>query len=229
MIDISRGLLSIYQGIEGLHKGPNIIIADFPLRWTVNNMGHLFDHGINAVITSQRAIPANLMDPKIKNRSRLFYLTANIEASQMSGDDNWALLLDTNGFIAEGTGDNFFIIKDGVVISPEGRDILRGISRQYVMEELCPQLGLKVIEKNIEPYDVYTADEAFMTGTPFCMLPVVKLNGLNIGDGKVGEIFNRLLSKWSSNVEIDIKSQIQKWNNSDNSNKNNSPSPYSFK
>ena len=64
MIDISRGLLSIYQGIEGLHKGPNIIIADFPLRWTVNNMGHLFDHGINAVITSQRAIPANLMDPK---------------------------------------------------------------------------------------------------------------------------------------------------------------------
>jgi branched-chain amino acid aminotransferase len=229
MIDISRGLLSIYQGIDGLHKGPNIIIADFPLRWTVNNMGHLFDNGINAVITSQRAIPANLMDPKIKNRSRLFYLTANIEASQMSGDDNWALLLDTNGFIAEGTGDNFFIIKDGVIISPEGRDILRGISRQYVMEELCPQLGLKVIEKNIEPYDVYTADEAFMTGTPFCMLPVVKLNGLNIGDGKVGEIYNRLLNKWSSNVEVDIKSQIQKWNNLGNSKKNNSPSPYSFK
>ncbi len=229
MIDISRGLLSIYQGIDGLHKGPNIIIADFPLRWTVNNMGHLFDNGINAVITSQRAIPANLMDPKIKNRSRLFYLTANIEASQMSGDDNWALLLDTNGFIAEGTGDNFFIIKDGVIISPEGRDILRGISRQYVMEELCPQLGLKVIEKNIEPYDVYTADEAFMTGTPFCMLPVVKLNGLNIGDGKVGEIYNRLLNKWSSNVEVDIKSQIQRWNNLDNSKKNNSPSPYSFK
>lgn len=229
MIDISRGLLSIYQGIDGLHKGPNIIIADFPLRWTVNNMGHLFDNGINAVITSQRAIPANLMDPKIKNRSRLFYLTANIEASQMSGDNNWALLLDTNGFIAEGTGDNFFIIKDGVIISPEGRDILRGISRQYVMEELCPQLGLKVIEKNIEPYDVYTADEAFMTGTPFCMLPVVKLNGLNIGDGKVGEIYNRLLNKWSSNVEVDIKSQIQKWNNSDSSKKNNSPSPYSFK
>ena len=97
------------------------------------------------------------------------------------------------------------------------------------MEELCPQLGLKVIEKNIEPYDVYTADEAFMTGTPFCMLPVVKLNGLNIGDGKVGEIYNRLLNKWSSNVEVDIKSQIQRWNNLDNSKKNNSPSPYSFK
>ena len=82
-------------------------------------MGTLFNKGINAVITSQRAIPASLMDPKIKNRSRLFYLTANIEASQMEGDNNWALLLGTDGFITEGTGDNFFIIKDDVVITPE--------------------------------------------------------------------------------------------------------------
>ena len=229
MIDISRGLLSIYQGIEGLHKGPNIIIADFPLRWTVTKMGHLFEKGINAVITSQRAIPASLMDPKIKNRSRLFYLNANIEASQFKGEDNWALLLDTSGFISEGTGDNFFIIKDKTIISPQGRDILRGISRQYVMEELCPQLGLNVIEKNIEPYDVYTADEAFMTGTPFCMLPVVKLNGLDIGDGKVGEIYNLLLETWSLNVGVNIKSQIISWNNLENNIPNNSPSPYSFK
>lgn len=94
---------------------------------------------------------------------------ANIEASQVEGDNNWALLLDPDGFVAEGTGDNFFIIKNDTVISPEGRNILRGVSRAYVMEELCP-LGLCMIEKNIEPYDVYTADEAFMTGTPFCML-----------------------------------------------------------
>lgn len=228
MIDVSRGLLSIYQGIDGLHKGTNVIIADFPLRWTVRNMGHLFDNGINAVIPSQRAIPASLMDPKIKNRSRLFYLTANIEVSQFSGEDNWALLLDTSGFISEGTGDNFFIIKDNVVISPEGRDILRGISRQYLMEELCPQLGLKVIEKNIEPYDVYTADEAFMTGTPFCMLPVVKLNGLDIGNGKVGKLFNLLLKTWSENVGVDIKNQIQTWNAAENQNQSNSPSPYRF-
>lgn len=229
MIDVSRGLLSIYQGINGLHKGPNIVVADFPLKWTVRNMGHLFDKGINAVIPSQRAIPASLMDPKIKNRSRLFYLTANIEVSQYEGEDNWALLLDQSGYISEGTGDNFFIIKDNVIISPEGRDILRGISRQYVMETLGPELNLKVIEKNIEPYDVYTADEAFMTGTPFCMLPVVKLNGLQIGDGKVGKVFNSLLKRWSDNVNIDIKGQIQKWNNADNKESLNLPSPYSFK
>lgn len=229
MIDVSRGLLGIYQNIDGLRKGPNIIIADFPLRWTVATMGVLFQTGINMVITSQRAIPASLMDPKIKNRSRLFYLMANIEASQVSGDNNWALLLGMDGFITEGTGDNFFIIKDGVVITPEGRDILRGVSREYVMAELCPALGIPVIEKNIDPYDVYTADEAFITGTPFCMLPVTSLNGLDIGDGKVGSVFSQLISCWSANLGVDIIRQIQKWDSErPESNTEDAPTPYRF-
>ena len=228
MIDVSRGLLGIYQGIEGLHRGPNVVIADFPLRWTVRGMGALFDEGINAVITSQRAIPASLMDPKIKNRSRLFYLMANIEASQFSGDNNWALLLGTDGFITEGTGDNFFIIKDGVVITPEGRDILRGVSREYVMKELCPELGLTVHERNIDPYDVYTADEAFMTGTPFCMLPVTSLNGLPIGNGVVGPLYTEILQQWSKNTATDIKEQIQIWNKTDGE-VTEGPTPYRFK
>ena len=230
MIDVSRGLLGIYQGIEGLHKGANLIIADFPLRWTVREMGKLFDTGINMVITSQRAIPASLMDPKIKNRSRLFYLMANIEASQFSGDNNWALLLGTDGFITEGTGDNFFIIKDGVVISPEGRDILRGISREYVMNELCPALGIKAIEKNIDPYDVYTADEAFITGTPFCMLPVTSLNSVEIGTGRPGSVFTKLLKEWSSKTGINIQKQIADWNKADaTSGSSDAPTPYRFK
>jgi branched-chain amino acid aminotransferase len=211
MIDVSRGLLGIYQGIEGLRAGTNVIIADFPLRWTVAGMGEFFNSGINAVITSQRAIPSTLMDPKIKNRSRLFYLMANIEASQVEGKNNWALLLDPDGFIAEGTGDNFFIVKNNKVITPEGRNILRGISRQYVMDELCDQLNLEVEERNIEPYDVYTADEAFMTGTPFCMLPVTSLNGIAIGQGSVGPIFSKLLKQWSENTQVNIPEQIQNW------------------
>jgi branched-chain amino acid aminotransferase len=226
MIDVSRGLLGIYQGIENLHKGPNVIIADFPLRWTVSTMGQLFDCGINAVIPSQRAIPASLMDPKIKNRSRLFYLMANIEVSAVAGENNWALLLDTDGFISEGTGDNFFIVKGNKVITPEGRNILRGISRNYVLEELCEILGLMPVEKNIEPYDVYTADEAFMTGTPFCMLPVTSLNGIKISDGKVGPIFRKLLKQWSLNVGVDIESQIKSWQSSTSS---DGPTPYKFK
>ncbi|MBO72152.1 MAG: branched-chain amino acid aminotransferase [Flavobacteriales bacterium] len=230
MIDVSRGLLGIYQGIEGLHRGPNVVIADFPLRWTVTTMGPLFDTGINAVITSQRAIPGHLLDPKIKNRSRIFYLMANIEASQVEGDNNWALLLDTDGHVAEGTGDNFFIIKDGVVITPEGRNILRGISRDYVMNELCPQLEMTIIEKNIEPYDVYTADEAFMTGTPFCMLPVTSLNGVPIGKGTVGEGFTRLINQWSINTNLDIVQQIKDWDaERRNISTGDAPTPYRFK
>ena len=229
MIDVSRGLLGIYQGIDGIHKGQNIIIADFPLRWTVAGMGKLFDTGINAVITSQRAIPATLMDPKIKNRSRLFYLMANIEASHFKGENNWALLLDPDGFIAEGTGDNFFIIKDEVIITPKGRNILRGISRDYVMNTLCEQLKLPMIEKNIEPYDVYTADEAFMTGTPFCMLPVTQLNDIPIGNGKVGNGFSCLINQWCENTGVDIIKQIKDWNTADKDQNSEAPTPYAFK
>ena len=229
MIDISRGILGIYQAVEGLRKGPNVIIADFPLRWTVAGMGHLFDSGINAVITSQRAIPATLMDPKVKNRSRIHYLMANIEASSFSGEDNWPLLLDPDGFIAEGTGNNFFIIKNNTIISPEPRNMLRGVSRAYIMEELALQLGMPVVEKNIDPYDVYTADEAFMSGTPFCMLPVTQLNGLLIGDGQVGKSFKALLERWSLNVSIDIEGQIKGWNATDMTLDSDAPTPYRFK
>jgi branched-chain amino acid aminotransferase len=227
MIDVSRGILGIYEDVTGLQKGPNIIVADFPLRWTVKGMGELFDKGINMVITSQRVIPSHLMDPKIKNRSRLFYLNANIEASLFKGENNWALMLDPDGYIAEGSGDNFFIVKNNTVISPEGRNMLRGISRDYVMNELCKELNIKVVEKNIEPYDVYDADEAFITGTPFCMLPVTSLNSVKIGNGKVGKVFSKILSQWSKNQKVDIKKQIITWDQ-ENKKKSSKLSPYKF-
>ena len=226
MIDVSRGILDIYQGVSGLKKGPNVIIADFPLRWTVRGMGKLFDKGINAVITSQRAIPSQYLDPKIKNRSRLFYLKANMEASLFKGDDNWAIMLDDDGYVTEGTGDNFFIIKDKKIITSKGKNILRGISREFIFD-LAKKLKIKIYEENIEPYDVYEADEAFMTGTPFCILPVVSLNQIKIGDGKPGTMFKKLLSKWSSVTGVNIKSQIQSWNKKDIKNKK-ILSPYSF-
>ena len=227
MIDVTRGLLSLYDGnIDGVSSGPNIIIADFPLRWTVQGMAHLYEKGINAVVPSQRNIPARLLEPKVKNRSRIHYLMANIEVAQMSGQDNWALLLDEDGFITEGTGDNFFIVKDGKVITPEGRNILRGVSREYVFD-LCKEMGISCIEKNIEPYDVYNADEAFMTATPFCILPVTRFNGEDIGDAKMGKTTTSLLDKWSSNVGLDIVEQIKSY--AKQSNLEAGASPYEFK
>lgn len=227
MIDVSRGILGIYEGVTGIKKGSNVIVADFPLRWTVSGMGKLFDTGINMVITSQRAVPSQYMDPKIKNRSRLFYLNANIEASMFKGDNNWALLLDSDGFISEGSGDNFFIVKNNTVISPEGKNMLRGISRSYVMKEICTKLKIKVLEKNIEPYDVYDADEAFITGTPFCMLPVTSLNNVKIGDGRVGKVYKKILSHWGKNLKVDIEKQIKNWDKN-NINKLKKVSPYKF-
>lgn len=228
LIDVSRGILSIYQGIVGAHKGTNVIIADFPLRWTVAGMGTLFDVGINAVITSQRAIPAQLLEPKVKNRSRMHYLMANMEVSNYEGDNNWALLLDPDGFIAEGTGDNFFIVKNNVIITPEGRNILRGISRAFIFE-LAGKMGLPCIEKNIEPYDVVTADEAFMTGTPFCILPVSSLNSIPIGKKAMGTVTRQLLNKWSDEVGIDIVKQVKQWDKQRGKSAQSGPSPYSFK
>jgi branched-chain amino acid aminotransferase len=227
MINVSRGPLAIYSHVFGGKIEPTVVIADFPLKWTVVGMGKLFDTGINAVIPSQRAIPAHLLDPKIKNRSRIHYQMANIEASQYKGENNWAVLLDPDGFIAEGTGDNFFIVKDSIIITPEGRNVLRGISRAYIFE-LAEQLNIKCIEKNIEPYDVYVADEAFMTGSPFCMLPVTALNGIHIGDGKMGSITKKILNKWGENVGVDIAKQIEHYNKVIRTGGIKAPTPYSF-
>lgn len=228
MINVSRGPLGIYAPIFDGKLRPTVVIADFPLKWTVAYMGKLFDSGINAVITSQRAIPATLLDPKIKNRSRIHYQMANIEASNWKGENCWALLLDPDGFVAEGTGDNFFIVKNGVVITPEGRNILRGISREYVFE-LCKEMGVQCIEKNIDPYDVYMADEAFMTGTPFCILPVTQLNSENIGTGRMGSMTARLLSRWSENVGVDIIKQIKGYEVECANLAGDAPTPYQFK
>jgi len=228
MINVSRGPLGLYAPIFNGKLEPTVVIADFPLKWTVAAMAPLYDSGINAVIPSQRAIPASLMEPKIKNRSRLFYQMANIEVSQIKGENNWALLLDPDGFITEGTGDNFFIVKKGQIITPEGRNILRGISRDYIFE-LAEELNIPCVEKNIEPYDVYDADEAFMTATPFCLLPTVSLNGIKIGSGKMGEVSKKLLNQWSGNVGIDIKRQIQDYGKEVENLENDSPTPYQFK
>ena len=229
MINVSRGPLGIYSPIFGENLEPSVVIADFPLKWTVASMSSLYDKGINSVIPSQRSIPATLMDPKIKNRSRMWYQMANIEVSQVKGDNNWALLIDPDGYITEGTGDNFFMIKSGVLYTPEGRNILRGISRGYVFE-LAEQLGIECKEVNIEPFDLYSADEAFLTGTPFCILPTTHLNGLPIGDGVMGEITKMLLEEWCGNVGLDIIKQIKSYGAEVNELKTaNAPTPYQFK
>ena len=118
------------------------------------------------------------------------------------------------------------MVKDNVIFLPEQRDELRGISMKTVIHDLAPKLGIKVIEKNIEPFDVYEADEVFLTSTPFCILPAVKLNGLKIGDGKPGKITKNLLKAWSDLVGVDIVKQIKSWD--EKKNKKTGATPYKF-
>jgi branched-chain amino acid aminotransferase len=217
MINVTRGILGIYKEVAA--TGPNFIVSDFPLRWTTAGMGKLYDTGVNCVTPPQRTIPASLLEPKVKNRSRIHYLMANIEASLFKGENVWPLLLDPYGFIAEGTGCNFFTVKKGVAYTPHGRNILRGISREYVMD-LCI-----CREENLEPYDVYESEEAFVTATPFCILPVVSLNGVKIGNGKPGLLYESLLNSWSTEVGVDIKAQLQSWDKG----AVEGTSPYQFK
>ena len=118
------------------------------------------------------------------------------------------------------------MVKNGKIYTPYGKDILRGITMETIVNELAPSLDIPVIEKNIEPFDVYEADEVFLTSTPFCILPAVSLNKLKIGNGKSGKITNLLLKKWSDNVKVDIVKQIKDW---DKQIKNSrSVTPYKF-
>ena len=208
MIDVTRGLLGLYADRVDIPSGPNLIIADFPVRWTVEDSAQLYTEGIDIVIPSQRMIPATLLEPKVKNRNRIHYLMANIELSNYKGRNPWALLLDPDGFISEGTGSNFFLIRKGCIYTPEPRNILRGISRDYVIE-LARELGVPLIEKNLEPYDIHMADEAFFSCTPFSIAPATRFLGRDIGDGKVGPVYSRLIERWSQNVGVDIIGQTQ--------------------
>ena len=90
-------------------------------------------------------------------------------------------------------------------------------------------MGLDCVEKNIDPYDVYEADEAFMTATPFCLLPTVSLNGIKIGDGKMGEISKKLLQQWSKNIGLDIEGQIREYGKEIECLSSDTPTPYQFK
>lgn len=139
---------------------PSVLIYVRPLTASLAGRAHFYDEGVDAVIPAQQSVPARLIDPKIKNTSRLYYRLADRQAKQVS-PDAWALLTDEDGFITEGTGSNFMIIKDGVLISPEPRNILLGITRGAIID-VAAKVGVPFREQNIDAYDVTNADEAFL-------------------------------------------------------------------
>jgi len=166
-----------------------------------------YTEGCHAVTPSSRMVPAESLDARIKNRSRMAYTLAELEVKLVDPMAQ-GIILDTNGFIAENKGGNFFIVTEGTVKTPRTVNCLAGLSRETVLE-LCEKLALPVQETDLLPYDVYTADEAFFTSTPYCIMPATKFNGLPVGDGKVGPVTRKLLAAWSELVGLDIVKQAQ--------------------
>ena len=124
------------------------------------------------------------------------------------GADAWAILLDEDGFLTEGTAANFFLVKDGTLLSPEPRNILRGVTRQTVIE-MAEKTGIRFVEKNLEPYDAMTADEAFFTTTSIFMMPATRFNGRPIGDGAIGPVYRRLANAFVESIGVDFIEQAR--------------------
>ena len=110
-----------------------------------------------------------------------------------------ALLLDPEGFVAEGSGENFFCVRDGVIYTPELTACLDGITRRTIIE-MAHSLGYKVVEKRITRDEVYIADEAFFTGTAAEVLPVRMLDGRKIGEGRRGPVTEKLQTLYFNTV-----------------------------
>ena len=120
------------------------------------------------------------------------------------------VLLDMDGKVSEGTGANFFVVTDGMLRTPKRQfSTLQGVSRATVLE-IADTLGLPAIEDDLQPYDLYTADEAFFCSTPYSILPVGRIDNRQVGDEVPGPITNQLLAAWSEQVGLDIVDQLQR-------------------
>jgi branched-chain amino acid aminotransferase len=205
---ITPGENIVYAGSAasaGAELTPTFCIHSFPIPFHL--FGRFFEKGLHLVTPSTRHVPPECVDPKVKNRSRLHWWLAEQEAHLVEGGAI-PLLLDLQGNLTETSGSNFLLVREGTVYSPTPRNILLGISRKVVIE-LCAKLGIPFVERDLQVHDAITADEAFVTTSPYCMAPVTRFNGVPIGDGAAGgPIYNRLLQAWSEDVGVDIRAQF---------------------
>ncbi len=151
-----------------------------------------YSEGLEVVTVPTRRNMAEALNPKIKSLNYLNNILVKIEANLAGVKE--ALMLNNDGYVAEGSGDNVFIVKDGELITPPRyAGILDGITRQCVMK-LAEERGYTVKEELFTRHDVFIADECFLTGTAAEVIPVVKVDGREIGDGIPGPITTELIN-----------------------------------
>ena len=191
--------LVVTRGIGGLGLNPNkckqpsvIIIADKIQLYPPE----MYERGLEIITVPTTRNLHSAVNPAIKSLNYLNNILAKIEAN--NGGCEEAIMLNSQGYVAECTGDNVFILKHGKMFTPPlSAGALYGITRSVVIE-LAREAGIAVSEPDLTRYDLFNADECFLTGTGAELIPVVKIDGRVIGDGQPGPITRNLVQKYKA-------------------------------
>ncbi len=191
---VSRGAGALGLSPRSCSNPQVIIIADQIQLYP----DELYENGLKAITVPTRRNSSAALPPMVKSLNYLNNILAKIEAQNLGYQE--CLLLNNEGYVAECSGDNVFIVFEGKVYTPPTScGSLSGMTRQTVME-VAKELGYEMIEQPLTRYDIWTADECFLTGTAAKLIPLVELDSRVIGDGKVGEVTKTLLAGFNKVV-----------------------------
>lgn len=160
-----------------------------------------YEKGLEVITASTRVPPAQCIDPQIKSTGKYINsISAKMEANRVGAGE--ALMLNVYGNVSEATGDNLFLWRDGELVTPPTSEgALPGITRATVIES-AKRLGIPFREGIVTLFDCYTAEEAFLTGTAAEVIPMVKLDDREIGDGKPGKVTWKLIEAFREQTRI---------------------------
>jgi branched-chain amino acid aminotransferase len=192
---VSRGIGDLGLDPRKCPKPTVIIITDI-----INiKAGNAKEVGITTMFSWVRRNPVDATTHEIKSLNYLNSVLAKIEANACGVDE--AICLEASGCVAEGVGENIFIVKDGEIFTPPtSTGALAGITAD-VVAELCAKLDIDLIITNLTPFMLFTADEAFFTGTAMEMVPIREVNKRIIGNGKPGPITKKLMVEFQKAIE----------------------------
>ena len=207
IVFVTAGQNLTYLGHAGrdLARKATVCVHTFPLPFEL--WAEKYQSGMSLVTVPTRSIPDDVLDSKIKHRSRLHWHIAEREARQIDATAS-AVLTDHEGHLTETAAGNVWFVRGNTLFTPS-RHILEGVSRGVVLE-LASELGLTTTVGDCDAMELAAADEAFVTSTPTCLLPVTKFNGQLIGNGQPGPVFQQLIDRWNGLVGLDIAEQMQR-------------------
>ena len=174
---------------------PNVFVIGTPLGIY---RPEVYEQGMSAIISSITRNLPNAMPPRIKSLNYLNNILAKIESHHADVDE--AIMLNHQGYVAEATADNVFVVRGGQLQTPPtSAGILEGITRGHVIR-LAREAGVEVVEKNLERMDLYTADECFLTGTAAEIVPIAEIDKRPISGGQVGPLTRQLMEAYRTLV-----------------------------